>query len=413
MSEYFTLDPRKILKQKGIILNDKQGEIIKSVNDYQVTVVVATRRGGKSEIASACNTAKLLEPGNFCGLTAPFIAQTDICWENITDTFKDTLSIKPTKLDNKMRTMKFDWGSTLKASTLKNRKTIAGRAYNLFTGDEIGLADYMENSDWLFQEVVPALITVGGHVLIISTPRGLNHLHELWEAAETEKDWNRIRYTIHDVDHIPKAEIQKMEALYIERSKEKLWRQEFLAEFVSFEGQVFSFMPEIVRSAPDPDLIVTAIDPGTNTGFIKVHINKEHGVFVTFVSEEQSSTLEHGKMLQKHTVDSDLNVYDAAAKQFAIDITYEFDIPLTKAKKDVEEGINFLRRLEGKLFILDTCDRVFYEEWGLYSMKNSKIVKKNDHTIDCIRYALYSAWVFWGDEFFPFLKPEMESLWES
>jgi len=411
MDEYFKIDPRKILKQKGITLNHKQQEIVKSVNDYQVTVVVATRRGGKSEIASACNTAKLIEPGTYCGLTAPFLTQTAICFDNIADTFQDTLEIKPTKLNNKDKQLKLEWGSELKATTLKNRKTIAGRAYDLFTGDEIGLADYMENGQWLYQEVIPALITVGGHVLIISTPRGLNHLHDLWEEAEKEAAWNRIRYTIHDVEHIDKKEIAKMERLYKDQGMEKVWAQEFLSEFISFEGQIFTFMPEITSTSPDPDLILTGIDPGTNTGFIKVHVNKKHGVFVTFASENESSTSEHGKLLQEHTIDSDLNVYDPAAKQFAIDIVYEFDIALTKAKKEVEEGINFLRRLDGHLFVLDTVDKVFVTEWSQYSMKNDKIVKKNDHVIDALRYALYTAFIYWP-EYFPFLTNEVESLWD-
>lgn len=411
MNEYFKLSPEKLLRKKGIILNDVQKEIVKSVNDFQVTVVVATRRGGKSEIASACNTAKLIEPGKYCGLTAPFMTQTSICFDNIADTFQDTLQIKPTKLNNKDKQLKLEWGSELKATTLKNRKTIAGRAYDLFTGDEIGLADYMEDANWLYQEVIPALITVQGHVLIISTPRGLNHLYDLWQKAETEKAWNRIRYTIYDVEHIDKAEIEKMERLYKDQGMEKVFHQEFLAEFISFEGQIFSFMPQITSTSPDPDLILTGIDPGTNTGFVKVHVHKKHGVFVTFASETESSTYEHGKMLQEHTTDADLNVYDPAAKQFAVDIVYEFDISLTKAKKEVEEGVNFLRRLEGNLYVLDTVDDVFIREWSQYSMKNDKIVKKNDHVIDAIRYALYTAFVYWP-EYFEFLTEEVESLWD-
>lgn len=408
---YFTIDPRKILKQKGIILNQRQEEIVKSVNDNRVTVVVATRRGGKSEIASACNSAKILEPGRYCGLTAPFLDQTAIVFDNIADTFTDTLQVKPTKLNYKDKNLEFKWGSELKATTLKNRKRIAGRAYDLFTGDEVGLADYMENADWLFQEVIPATITTQGHILVISTPRGLNHLHDLWEAAEKEKDWNRIRYTIWDVDHISKEEIERMHTLYLERNMEKMWLQEFEAEFVSYEGQVFDFMPIEVRSVPDPDLVLTAIDPGANTGFIKLNVHKDHGIFITYVSENTGSTLDHGRMLQEHTPDADLNVYDPAAKQFAIDMTYEFDISLTKAKKDVEEGINFLRRLDGKLHILNTCDPIFKSEWSMYCMKNAKIVKKNDHTIDCLRMALYTAWSYWP-EYFTFLNPEVESLWE-
>ena len=402
MSDYFKLSPIKLLEKKGIYLNERQHEIVKSVNDNRVTIVVATRRGGKSEIASACNVCKLLEPGTFQGVTAPFIVQTGIVFDNIVETFQQTLGMKPSKLNNKEKDLRFEWGSQAKATTLKNRKTIAGRAYDLFTGDEVGLADYMEDANWLFQEVLPATITVQGHVLIISTPRGLNHLYDLWEAAETEKDWHRIRYTIWDVDHIPKSEILKMKHLYEEQGMQKMWAQEFEADFISFEGAIFDFMPQPVEQAPDPDLILVGVDPGSVHATVKIHVNKKHGVFITFAQESEASTSEHGQLLQTLTKDSDLNIYDPAAKQFAIDMSYDFEIPLQKANKDVDQGVNFLRRLQDHIFVLPDVDPIFIKEWSMYSHKDGKIVKKMDHTVDAVRYALYTAYTFWP-EYFEFL----------
>jgi len=399
---YFTLSPVKLLEKKGIYLNPKQKEIVKSVNDNRVTVVVATRRGGKSEIAAACNICKLLEPGTYQGITAPTMNHTDIIFSNIVDTFEHPLGIKPSKLNNKDKDIRFQWQSRGKATTLKNRKTIAGRAYNLFTGDEIGLADYMEDEKWLYQEVLPATITTQGHVLIISTPRGMNHLYNLWESAEKEADWNRIRYTIWDVDHISKEEIKNMERLYKERGMEKLWAQEFLAEFVSFEGAIFDFIPEVVSESPDPDITLVGIDPGTHHATVKIELNSKHGVFITFVDEAEKSTSEHGKVLQE--LDADYYFYDPAARQFAQDMVYEFDIPLHKAKKDVDEGINFLRRLRDHIFVLKDVDDILIKEWSMYSHKDGRIVKKADHTIDATRYALYTAYCFWP-EYFEFLEP--------
>ena len=404
--DFFKLSPVKLLEKKGIYLNDKQLEIVKSVNDNRVTIVVATRRGGKSEIASACNICKLLEPGTYEGITAPFLTQTDIVFDNIVETFSQTLEIKPSKLNNKEKNIRFKWGSQGKATTLKNRKTIAGRAYDLFTGDEIGLADYMENSNWLFQEVLPATITTEGHVLIISTPRGLNHLYDLYESAEHEKDWNRIRYTIHDVEHISKQEIQNMERLYREQNMLKMWEQEFLASFVSFEGAIFDFMPTLVDSVPDPDLILVGIDPGTMHATIKVHINKKEGIFVTFAQESEKSTSEHGQLLQTLTTDCDLAICDSAARQFIQDMTYDFEVSLQKANKDVEQGVNFLRRLDRFIFVLNDVDPIFIKEWSMYSHKDGRIVKKADHTIDALRYALYTAYTFWP-EYFPFLNNDI------
>ena len=407
---YFKVDPRKILKKKGITTDSRQNEIIKSVEENRVTVCVATRRGGKSEIAGACATAVQMIPDKYIGLTAPFMIHTDIVFGNAVDNLTETLEQKPKKLNNKDRRLETYWGSTLRATTLKNRKSIAGRPYDLFIGDEVGLADYMTNDNWLFQEVLPATITTKGHVLVISTPRGLNHLHDLWEKAEKEADWNRIRYTIHDVEHIDKKEIENMERLYREQGMEKLWAQEFLAEFISFEGSIFDFQPQIVENTPDPELLLVGVDPGMHTAIVKLNVNK-HGVFVEFVSETEASTADHGKKLQELTMNTDLNVCDSAARQFIVDMAYEFEVGLTKANKAVDEGINFLRRLKGHLYVKSTCDDVFIKQWSNYAMKNDKIVKKFDHTIDAVRYALYTAYTFWPEYFEPFLEKE-SVLWE-
>ena len=402
---YFKLSPVKLLEKKGIKLNKKQMEIVESVENNRVTVTVATRRGGKSEVASACALCKLLEPEIYTGITAPFLLQTSIVFDNITDTATNKLNLKPSKLNNKDRHLKFAWGSECRATTLKNRKTIAGRAYDLFVGDEIGLADYMKNDNWLFQEVLPATITTQGHVLIISTPRGMNHLYDLYEAAGKEPDWNRLRYTIHDVDHISKDEIKNMERLYKERNMEKLWAQEFLAEFVSFEGAIFDFIPEVVSHTPDPDLVLVGIDPGTHHATVKIEISTKHGVFITFVDESEKSTNEHGKLLQ--TLDAEYYFCDSAARQFIQDMTYEFDIPLQKANKAVDEGINFLKRLKGKIYVLNTADDIFIKEWSMYSHKDGRIVKKADHTLDAVRYALFTAYTYWP-EYFEFLGDNID-----
>jgi len=411
-NKFFLLDPVKILKKTGITPNPKQLEILKSVEDASYVLTTATRRGGKSTIASAVACAKLLEPGTRVAVLGPLLEQTNIIFKNIENIMTQNLGVKPKRLDNKSKIMEFDWNSTLKCTTLRNLKSAVGFGNDLIILDECALAD-MDDYAFLFEELIPTLLEKNGKLLCITTPRGHNWYKSLWDYADTDDEWRKISYTIHEITHISKDKVSRLYQQYKNLNLLQTWDQEFECKFNTFSGAIFSFQPQIVKSCPDPDLIVTAIDPGMNTGFIKCSINKEHGVFVTFVSETQNSTLEHGKMLQEHTEDSDLNVYDPAAKQFAIDTTMEFDISLTKAKKSVEEGINFLRRLDGWLYVLDTCDGVFMREWSDYRMVNDKIVKKADHTVDCIKYCLYTAWVFWGDEFFPFLNDEVESLWEK
>jgi len=88
-------------------------------------------------------------------------------------------------------------------------------------------------------------------------------------------------------------------------------------------------------------------------------------------------------------------------------MAYEYDISLTKANKDVTQGIAFMKRLEGKIFVSDEVGEVFLRQWHNYCMKNDKVVKKNDHILDALRYALFTAYTFWP-EYFEFLKEEWD-----
>lgn len=296
---YFKVSPVKILKKRGIELNHRQLDIVKSVEENEVTVAVCTRRGGKSLIGSACACANLMVPDKRVALAGPYLTHTDIVFTEVIKTMQKDLQLKATKLNNKDKYVEFDWGSKLKAATLKNRASIVGVANDLMVFDEAGLADYLHDTSYIYQESIPTLLTTNGHILIISTPRGYNHLYELYENAVTEKGWGRIRYTIHDVDHIPKQKIKELEAQYIRAGLEDTWCQEFLAEFTSFSGAIFDYTPigRLKEEMPSEGLTLIGCDPGLNTAIVKIVVN-DKGVYITDIYQKTASTDIHGKYLQ-------------------------------------------------------------------------------------------------------------------
>ena len=88
--------------------------------------------------------------------------------------------------------------------------------------------------------------------------------------------------------------------------------------------------------------------------------------------------------------------YDHAAAYFAAEFnqTNKTNIVLTKAKKDVLEGIMFVERqiLNNNFFILESCKNLINEFNG-YSWdtnKNNEVIKIKDDAIDAMRYAIYS-----------------------
>jgi len=409
----FKVSPIKLLNKRGFTLNDKQTSIIESVEKNIVTVVCATRRGGKSLIASACASSMLLVPEKRVALAAPFLVQTDIVFNETIQSLKKDLDLTPTKLNNKEKYLEFDWGSKLKATTLKNRSSIVGVANDLMIFDEAALADYLNDTTFLFQESIPTLLTCGGHILLISTPRGYNFYKELWDAAKTEANWGRTKYTIWECDHISKEKIKELEQQYIRAGLEDTWRQEFLAEFTTFSGAIFDFQPigKLKEEMPKEGLKLIGVDPGLNTAIIKIVVN-DKGVYLSDLYQKKASTDIHGKFLQSISNDDiDLAVCDSAAATFIEDMAYDYDVQLSNAIKDVDSGINFIKRLKGKIFynVNSKDSEEFINQWNLYSMKNDKVVKKDDHMIDATRYALYTAYKHFPEYFESLLAEEINT----
>lgn len=73
----------------------------------------------------------------------------------------------------------------------------------------------------------PALAMAGGSELIITTPRGYNHAHELYQYAQTSDQWHHSRLTVDDTGVLPPEVIAE------ERRSmpDELFRQEYYVDF--------------------------------------------------------------------------------------------------------------------------------------------------------------------------------------
>jgi hypothetical protein len=392
------ISPKKLFTNKlNLTPSKKQQEIFESVQKNKVTLVKATRRGGKSLTAGTCASALALTPSTRTTILAPTIRLTEIIFNTTADIITSKLNIEPTSLNYKDKVLKTDWGSEVRSASFKNMKQVLGVSNDLFIIDEAAVAD-TDNFEWLFQEIFPTLVETDGHLLAITTPRGYNYFFDLWEYAKTQPDWNTISYTIYDVDHIPREEVETLKAHYFNLGMEKLWEQEFMANFIAFTGQIYSFLPEPYTSEEPPqgDYFI-GIDPGAAHLFavVVVCIN-DKGVFIQDGYASTGATGDHAQIIQEFINKYDpLEIYiDHAAKQTAVDLAYEYDISCRNANKAVEEGINFMRGLKGRLFINQNSQifDTFMTQWNLYKEKEGRIIKKNDDLLDALRYAVYTAY---------------------
>lgn len=389
----------------GVQLNSKQQEIVESVEKNKMTIVRGTRRGGKSFVSAGINAALMLNPGQKCGLTAPSLKLTEIIFRQTVDNLTNSLMLKPSVLNNKDRVLTFPWQSELLATSLRNRKQILGRSYDIFNIDEAAVSDE-PSIDFLFLEIIPTLLEYNGHLFVISTPRGQNYFYQLSEYAKNDPKGKAIKYTIYDQTHIPIEEVEAMRKTYFDLGMEKYWRQEFEVEWISLEGSIFEFYPKEIdlgnvfqdfTNKPEGDYFI-GIDPGSrNFGAVLICINSE-GVFVVdcFNASNKSTAFVADKLKKWEEYYDIAEMYiDSAAAQTRVDLAQLHDISFRNSNKDIDAGLNSIRLFKDRIFLNTQAQDadLFLKQWSLYSYneQTGKPKKRDDHMLDALRYVVHTA----------------------
>lgn len=100
-------------------------------------------------------------------------------------------------------------------------------------------SEYALQDSRAYQFIRPIFAANGGWALFVSTPRGKNHLWELYQLAKESPDWFCYRLTLDDTCHIPLVEVEK------ERKEglmsEDLIQQEYYTSFtMGVEGSYYA-----------------------------------------------------------------------------------------------------------------------------------------------------------------------------
>jgi hypothetical protein len=104
----------------------------------------------------------------------------------------------------------------------------------------------------------PTLTDYKGGAWFLFTPQGIgNYFHTLWRQGQgARSEWASFQAPSRDNSRLDPQEIEKARAEIPERD----FRQEYLAEFVTWEGAVFSRLREAVTDAPQGPAAVIGVD---------------------------------------------------------------------------------------------------------------------------------------------------------
>jgi len=384
--------------------NRPQFALINAVNDprYRFIAAALSRRLGKTYISNILGQLVSLVPNCNILIMSPNFSLSSISFElqrKLIKTFdleieRDNLKDKVIELSN---------GSTIRMGSITTVDSCVGRSYDLIIFDEAALG--ADGKDAWEVSLRPTLDRPGSKAIFISTPRGKkNWFSEFFMRGYSDEyaEWCSIK-----ADYTENSRMTEKDVAEARKSMtEAHFQQEYMANFNTYEGQIFEIKEEHIVdsfSMADGCEAFAGLDPGYRdpTAFIVIVYAPFEDCFyiVDEYLEAEKTTAEHvvafNDLIDKWSVDSIF--IDSAAAQMAGDLAYIHNIATIGGKKDTLAGIAMIQTLIGqrRLKIVRHCvktlDALDQYQWDQReTLTREKPEHKHSHIPDAIRYALHT-----------------------
>ena len=390
----------------GIEPNSSQKALINAINNpkYRFVCAALSRRQGKTYIANVIGQLVSLVPGSNILIMSPNYSLSQISFDLQRQLIKH-FDLEVTKDNAKDKVIELSNGSTIRMGSVNQVDSTVGRSYDLIIFDEAALAD---GKDAFNVALRPTLDKENSKAVFISTPRGRNN----WFAdfyhrgfSDEFKDWCSIRATYHENPRISEQDID--EAKKAMSTAE--FSQEYLADFNTYEGQVWNFNFETqVGDFEQLDTSKMDVFAGLDVGYkdptalcvIAYDWDEQKFYLIDEYMDAERTTEQHAieinKMIHKYNIDY---IYiDSAAQQTRFDFAQNYDISTINAKKSVLDGIGHTAGIIDNdfLHIDQRCSQalscVDQYQWDPNPNLMREKPKHNmaSHMADALRYALYT-----------------------
>ena len=200
------------------------------------------RRWGKTVMAGAITMAAA-NAGNAVAWVAPTYKNTRPLWRFAESVALPVVS-KGVEIHRAEREIKFPGGGWLGMYSADNISSILGNAFDLVVIDE---AARVSEEAWT-EAIQPTLADRDGQALLISTPKGRNWFWREWMRGLGD-GVAEAAFTAPSSDN-PSPSIKRAAEQARNRVSERVYRQEWLAEFVEDGGGVFRNVRRAVRATP-------------------------------------------------------------------------------------------------------------------------------------------------------------------
>jgi phage terminase large subunit len=395
-----------------------QAPIIDAIENrgYKRVLAILPRRAGKDLTAfNLCIRECIRKPCVIYYVFPTYSQAKKVIWDSITNTGERILDYVPDALVDSMNSqemkIRFKNGSLLQLVGSDNYDSLMGT-----NPQGVVFSEYALQDPRAYQYIRPILTANFGWAVFISTPRGKNHLWELFQIAITNPDWFTLKLTVEDTKHIPLSEIDKERAEGI--MSEDLIQQEYYTSFtMGVEGAFYSKYIDKMKvegrigrvpwnsgykvhtawdlGVADATAIIMFQCIGQSVNIIDCYENNKEGL-EHYIKYLESKPYQYGKHIAPH----DIEVKEFGTGMTRLEKARQLGIKFIVAPKlSISDGIEAVRTTFSKIWIDDSyCIKLIksLENYRQeYDVKN-KIYKTNplhnwtSHMSDAMRYLAVS-----------------------
>lgn len=410
---FLPLPAQNYLKLMGMEPNRPQIAMINALNDPRFRFITAcvSRRVGKTFIANIMGQLVSFKPGTNVLIIAPDYTLAAISWD-LQRSLLDKFDVEREKDNAKDRVIQLINGSTIRIASVGRIDSAVGRSYDLIIFDEAAIAD--DAGKKFNISLRPTLDKLNSKCIFISTPRGDNWFKEYFDRGFDDQypEWISI--------HADYRENPRVSEKDIEQARKEMSRaefdQEYLALFVTFEGQIYNlketqvtdlseFIADLLENKRHKIDIIAGLDIGfrDHTAMCVIAVVPGDTHYEYYIIDEYmnqvANTETHAANIQDliNKYDIDFIFIDAAAAQTKFDLASMYDISTINAIKSVNDGISCVSAIvdNDRLYVHEECVESVYALRN-YRWKQGVDTERPDHTranhmADAIRYAIYTS----------------------
>jgi hypothetical protein len=380
--------------------------IINAINNpkYRFVSAAVSRRQGKTYIANIIGQLVSLVPGSNILIMSPNYSLSQISFDLQRNLIKH-FDLEVTKDNAKDKVIEISNGSAVRMGSVNQVDSCVGRSYDLIIFDEAALAD---GKDAFNVALRPTLDKDNSKAIFISTPRGRNNwFSEFFYRGFSDDfpEWCSIRATYKDNPRMSQSDIDEAR----KSMSEAEFRQEYEADFNTYEGQIWKFNFETqVKDLSQLDTSKMDVFAGLDVGYkdptamcvIAYDWDSEQYYLVDEYFDAERTTEQHAAEIQKliDRWDIDFIYIDSAAQQTRFDFAQNYDISTINAKKSVLDGIGHVSGIiENDVLFVDqeakqslACLDAYQWDPNPNLMKEKPKHNMASHMADALRYGLYS-----------------------